>query len=87
MQIISIDDADFSALLAHMQEASPIGRFWRNGKVQLVRASPRFMLISPADEPKRIAIKPARSLNEAQNLAKQFLKREAERGGQIEEGA
>jgi hypothetical protein len=83
MQIISIDDCDFPVLLSAYNNAKEIGSFTKNGHVQIVRASEKFMMITPDGETKKIAIKPVRNQQEANQLARQFLNRERERGSDV----
>lgn len=84
MQIITIDDGDFTDLLHALREGTLVGRYWRDGKVQVVCATERFMLVSPEHEPLKIALKPARNKREAEDLCKRLLKREEQRGNQVE---
>lgn len=84
MQIITIDDHEFMQLLDAWRCGKHVGRYNRNGKVQLVIATRQFMLVSTEDEQRKIAIKPARSLSDAENLALQLLFREEQRGNPIE---
>ena len=84
MQIITVDDCDFPSLLETLLHAREIGKYTKNGQVQIVRACERFMLISPENSPQKIAIKPARNQSEAMTLGKQFLAREKQRGSEVE---
>lgn len=84
MQIITIEDHDFPELLSALQEARIVGRYVRGGKVQIVKINNRFMMVSPADDPQKIAIRPARSLTEAEQLALAYLEREELRGTEVE---
>ena len=84
MQIITIDDCDFPSLLETLQHAKEIGKYTKNGQVQIVRVCERFVLISPEHSPRKIAIKPARNQSEATTLGKQFLNREQQRGSDVE---
>lgn len=84
MQIITFEDKDFDALLRAFREGKAIGRYWSRGALQLVCATSQFMLVSQADNPTKIAIKPARSLDEAQSLALRLLTREEQRGNKTE---
>ena len=83
MQIISIDDCDFPVLLDAFKNAKEIGSFTKNGQVQIVRACEKFMMITPGGETKKIAIKPVRNQQEANQLARRFLNREKERGSEV----
>ncbi len=85
MQIITVNDCDFPSLLEVLQNAKHLGRFTKNGLIQVVRATDRFLLISPADNPQKIAIKPVRTQSEADQLGRQFLAREKQRGSAVEE--
>jgi hypothetical protein len=84
MQIITIDDRDFSQLLDAWKAGKHIGRYTKNGKVQIVIATRQFMLISSEDDQKKIAIKPSRSQNDAEQFALQFLLREESRGSEVQ---
>ena len=84
MQIITIEDLRFDELLGSLRKAKLIGRYWKNGKVQVVCATNRFMLVSPEKDPSKIAIKPVRSQREAEHLCRRLLSRERERGNNIE---
>jgi hypothetical protein len=84
MQIITIDDSDFPRLLDAFFGAQEVGRYWRNGRVQLVRVSQQFVFVVSEDNPEKIAIKPVRSLYDAEVLGKQLLTREEQRGNRIE---
>lgn len=84
MQILTIDDADFPHLLGAWKDAAVVGQYNKNNKVQFVRATSQFVLVAPAEDPSKIAIKPARGLTEATELALRILKREKERGNAVE---
>ncbi len=84
MQIYTLDDAEFPELLSAWKDAEIVGKFWSKGKVRIVRASSKYMLICPDNKNKKIAFRPTRSLEESIRLAKQFLKREESRGSKIE---
>lgn len=84
MQIITIDDDEFNELLAAWKRGLQIGRFWRNGTMQIVCATKSFVLISNGDSPDRIAIKPARTQAEAVLIALQHLDAEQSHGNRVE---
>lgn len=84
MQIITIEDADFQRLLSAFSDAKAVGRYWRNGHVQVVRVSEHFVFVVSEDIPEKIAIKPVRSINDAETLGRQLLSREEQRGNRIE---
>ena len=84
MQIITIDDAVFPDLLSAFDRAKVIGRYWRNGQVQIVRASAQFVFVVSENKPGKIAIKPARSQSDAETLGQQLLSREEQRGNKVE---
>lgn len=84
MQIITIDNLDFPHLMNAFTDAKDVGRYWRNGHVQVVRATTQFLLIFSEANPGKIAIKPARSLSDACTLGSQLLSREQARGNKIE---
>ena len=84
MQIITIDDADFQRLLAAFSDAKAVGRYWRNGQMQVVRVSEHFVFVVSENIPEKIAIKPVRSISDAENLGRQLLTREEQRGNRVE---
>lgn len=84
MQIITVDDREFNQLLEAWKSGRHIGKYSRNGKIQIVIATRQFMLVSTEDDQRKIAIKPARSLSDAENLAVQLLMREQLRGNPVE---
>lgn len=84
MQIITIDDADFQRLLTAFTDARAVGRYWRNGHIQVVRISEHFVFVVSEDIPEKIAIKPVRSINDAEVLGRQLLNREEQRGNKVE---
>ena len=83
MQIMTIEDLDFPDLLLAWRDGKDVGNCLKNGKIQMVKATAQFVLISTSGSPTKIAIRPARSLSEAENLAKQYLEREKARGSQV----
>lgn len=84
MQIFTLDDIEFPSLLSAWNEGEIIGQFWQKGKIRIVRASKRFVIISPDKNNKKFAARPTRSFEESVRLAKQFLKREEKRGSKVE---
>lgn len=84
MQIITVDDKEFNDLVAAWKNGKMVGKYSRNGKTQIVIATRQFMLVSTEGDLKKIAIKPARSLTDAENLGVQLLMREEQRGNPIE---
>ena len=89
MQILTIEDSDFNALLSAFRQGREVGKYWRGGKVQVVCATRQFMLVTSSHNgsPEKIAIKPARSLSEAETLALQLLIKEEQRGSEVERSA
>lgn len=84
MQIITLDDAVFPELLGAFDNAKSLGRYWRNGQIQVVRASAQFVFVVSEDKPGKIYIKPARSQSDAEIQGQQLLSREEERGNRVE---
>ncbi|MBN8547750.1 MAG: hypothetical protein J0M12_00395 [Deltaproteobacteria bacterium] len=84
MQIITIDDVDFPRLLSAFGDAKSVGRYWRNGQVQVVRITEHFVFVVSENIPGKIAIKPVRSMNDAETLGRQLLTREEQRGNRVE---
>ena len=86
MQIITIDNQDFPALLDQLRQAKAIGSYARdNGQVLVVYATDCFMLVAAEGTPAKIALRPARSIHESEELARAHLRREQERGSLITE--
>lgn len=83
MQIITIDDQEFTQLLDAWRQGKLVGKYSSKGITQIVCATRQFMLVTSENNPEKIAIKPARSLTEAENLALQLLAREEERGNDV----
>ncbi len=84
MHILEIHDEDFPALLEAFQQASLVGRYWREGRVQVVRANSLFMMVGSSENPEKIAIKPSRNMDEAMRLAEALLSKEEQRGNAVE---
>jgi len=84
MQVITIDDQDFSALVSALREAKRVGKFWHKGKLQVVCATRQFVLVSSDTAPDKIAIRPARNLSEAETLAMELLMKEEQQGNQVQ---
>ena len=76
MHIITMDDQDFPDHLDALEHSREIGTFERDGKVQVVRANQRLVMVSQAEAPERISIQPARSLDEAEALALRLLEQQ-----------
>lgn len=83
MQIITIEDRDFDALVDAVKSGKAVGRYWKRGSMQVVCATKQFMIVTSEGTPGKIAIKPARSLGEAESLALKLLAREEERGNSV----
>ena len=73
MHFITIDDQDFPELLELFQNSTEIGHYTKNGKVQIVRANKRLVMVSPSGAPETIAIKPVRTRDEALKVARKLL--------------
>ena len=84
MQIITVEDREFSDLLEAWKAGKMVGKFWRNGATQIVCATSYFMLISNSSDPETIAIRPARSLTEAEELGLKLLTQEEALGNPVE---
>lgn len=84
MEIITVDDQLFPELVRALRNAACVGRYWRQGKIQTVSATARYLLISEDSTEAKIAMKPTRSLQEAESYALRILSRERERGNRVE---
>lgn len=88
MQVITIEDQDFSALLSALRQGMTIGKYMRgDGQVHVVYAVKRFMLVSTEHDQVKIALKPSHNLTESIEMALEFLHREQERGSTVEMSA
>ena len=83
MHIITIEDFDFPDLLEVFDQASPVGNYIKDGKVQFVRANAKLVMVSAGNDPERIAVRPARDLTEAEELARQLLLAEEDNGSTV----
>jgi hypothetical protein len=83
MQIVTIEDYSFPDVLESYQKAREIGSFVKNGKLQIVRASERYVLITLEGKTEKIAFRIAKNQSEADTLARQLLKREKQRGSEV----
>ncbi|RMG42197.1 MAG: hypothetical protein D6719_06935 [Candidatus Dadabacteria bacterium] len=88
MQILSKEDRNFEDYVTVLKQAKMVGRYWKEGEVQLVYAANRYVLVvrpgpQPESNPEKIAIKPSRSFSESEQIARQILSREAERGSDV----
>lgn len=84
MQIINIDDQAFPDLLEAWKNGKQVGRYWKSGEVQVVCATKQFLLVSFGENPRKIALKPTRSLAEAEGHGLRLLKREKDKGHEME---
>ena len=84
MQIITLDDERFPELLLAWKEGKCIGRFWHGEKQRTVCVSRQFLLVSSENGTQKFAMKPTRSIEEAQALGLQLLRREEKRGHRVE---
>lgn len=84
MQIFTIEDEQFTQFLSAWKGATIVGRYWKNGEMQIVSVTSKFVLVSWGEGPQKIAIKPTRSIGEAQSCALQLLKKEKKRGNAME---
>lgn len=73
MQVVCLDDAHFPALLEAWRSGKALGTFIQHGKAHLVKASARFLFVSPDEGEKTLMFEPARSLSEAELLAKRLF--------------
>ena len=87
MQIITLDHGIFPELLDAWNGGKCVGHFWKGGKIRTVCVTRQFLIISSEKENTKFAYKPTRSLEEAEALALQLLRREEKRGNQVERQA
>lgn len=80
MLIVTVEDEDFADLVQALSTAKEIGKYTKDGKLQTVKANNRLVMVTRNDLPDKIAIKPARNLSEAEQIAKQLLQMEEARG-------
>lgn len=84
MQIITLDNSEFNDLLQSFQHAQVVGRYWKNGHVQLLKASNKFLMLLDESSPNKISVIPTRTLNDAIAAGLKILKTEKNNGGEIE---
>lgn len=84
MQIYTIEDIEFPKLLAAWSDGRKVARYQQGGLVILVAVTNQYVLVGPETDPKKLAVKPVRTLPEAEDIAKKFIDRERERGSSIE---
>ena len=73
MHIVTVDDHDFPALLELFQRSKSVGQFAKDGRIQLVRANKRLLMICSSGAPGEIAIRPVRSETEALRIARELI--------------
>ena len=83
MQIITIEDQDFPALLDLFKSSESMGSYTKGGNIQMVKANNRLVMISPGENPHKIAVRPVRNIREAESVARRLLELEANRGNQV----
>ncbi len=84
MQIITLEDSDFPALLSVLENAQRMGMYTKDGKIHMVCACAQFVIIAPGNNPEKLAIKPSRNIKEAREIALEFLNKEAGRGSSVQ---
>lgn len=83
MQIITIEDQDFPALLDLFNSSEQLGNYTKGNSVQIVRANKKLVMVSLGLDPKKIAVRPVRNTNEAKQVAKRLLELEEKRGNLV----
>ena len=83
MQIITREDKEYNEILEAFKEAKLIGQYWHKEKLLHVKAATQYMLIAHAEKIDKIALKPALTLEQAIELARQYLVREEEQGKKV----
>ena len=84
MEIYTIEDIEFPKLLSAWSEGRPVGRYWQAEQAILVAVTNQFVIVGPENNPRKLAVKPVRTLAEAEELALKFIERERKRGSQVE---
>ena len=84
MQIITTEDVEFPKLVESLRGGTLVGRYWKDDRVQIVCATPQFLLVALGDNPEKIAIKPTLSISESEQLGRRLLAREQNRGNKVE---
>ena len=54
MFIITQEDSDFPALLAHLSNAKEMARLMKDGKLVIVKASNQFVMLSDIESPSAV---------------------------------
>ncbi|MCB0317185.1 MAG: hypothetical protein KDD56_00405 [Bdellovibrionales bacterium] len=84
MQIITIDNEQFAELVEVVKHGELIGTYQSTNGLQTVHINNQFIVISPEKFPNKKAYKPTKNHEEALYLANQILRKELERGNQVE---
>lgn len=84
LQIITVDDQDFHALLEHFRSSTKIAEFKEeSGQIQMVAISKQFLMVAPRDTPDHIAISPSHSTQESLCLAQKYLDHYEKEGNSV----
>lgn len=84
MLIITLEDLSFPQLATAWRDGTVAGQFWRKETVHIVCITPTYVLVSDGEDPRRLAIKPTKNIDEARDFAKQLLSKEVGRGNRVE---
>ena len=84
MQVITIEDQIFPEVVSALQDSQTIGKCFKKGNVQIVRANNRYVLVTRENDIEKIAIKAVKNIAEAEMVANHYLDREEARGFSVE---
>ena len=84
MQMYTPEDVDFAQILSAWQQCTLLGKYSTKKHEAYVGVSNQYVMIACGPNPSRIAMRPARSLEEAQGIAMRVLDRETKRGNLVE---
>ena len=84
MQIITVDNEQFAELVEVVKQGKLVGTYFCDNSLQTIHVTNQFVVISPEKHPGKVAYKPAKSIDEAEYIATQILRKEEARGSSVE---
>lgn len=84
MQMYTPEDTEFPLILSAWQQCALVGKYNTKKHEAYVGVTNQYVMIACGPNPRRIAMRPARSLEEARGLAQRVLEREKKRGNLVE---
>ncbi len=84
MQIYTLEDDEFSQLLNAWHQCTLLGKYSTKKHQAYVGITNQYVMVARGPNPDRIAMRPARSFEDAQAVAQRILDREVQRGNLVE---